>query len=1070
MLRSFRASTLAVLAAVFVALSVSNAAAQQPPPCPGGIGDFVWLDQNQNGLRDPGEAGLGINGVVVELRNSSGAVVATRTTGAAVGSVPGSYLFQLICPGTYTVSIVSGVPAGYIPTLANVGSDPTIDSSTSPVTVTLVPGQKTLDVDFGFVTGCTGSIGDRVWNDANQNGIQDAGEAGIPGVKVTLKVNGSTFNSTTTDANGNYTFTGLCAGAYTVEVETPTGFAASPTFGTSDATLDSDASGVIVSLGFNETNPTIDFGFYAPCTGTIGDRIWYDANKNGIQDAGELGIAGVTVGLSDANNHLIASTITNGDGDYLFTGLCAGAYTVKVIETTLPEGVIPTLTSPPGGGDSTNDSNENPSTVTLPGNSSSNLTIDFGYHAPCTGKIGDRVWFDVNGNGIQDSGEVGFPQVRVQLRNRATNAVLAVDVTDAAGNYLFEGLCVGDYIVEIDSSSLPPAAVPSPADQGSNDAVDSDGINDVALVSLAADNSTDLTIDFGYTKRLQLQIVKLTNGTDNNSPTGPEITVGNTVTWTYRVTNSGSTEPLRNVVVTDDNGTPANTADDFAAIFASGDANGNNLLDLGETWVYTATGVAVAGQYVNLGYASAIGNLTNNPVGPVKDVDHYYGKEPPPPPTPGLKLDKSANKDTYVFGEAVTYTYVVTNTGNVPLTNIVVTDDNATPSITSDDFQVGTIDLLGPGQSKVFTVKRVPPTKMCNTDYHGKERKCGLMIVSHHGSYTKFRYFQSRDHRDDYDDHQGWNGRRSYSRKGKFHLIDRYNTTSLDIDGVESDLNDNDEYESVFETTSGKSFVSGDDDSVQIPKVFHKNGWDNDWHGDWDFWWGDHYRGGRWDDDKWGHDNDHDYDYGKHPKPCTTTSTNIATVVAKYGDQVLKATDKATVQIVAPANQAPYKTYTQGGWGAKPSGNNPGAFLSNKFDNVYPGGYVKIGSSSKYLKFTSAYAIEKFLPQGGTPAKLTASYTNSTAQFSVFAGQVLALQLNVDFSAKGYLKSGLGNLTVISGDLEGSTVNEVLALANSVLGGGSLPYGLSISELNSIVSKINENFDGGTQNNGFLAD
>ena len=130
---------------------------------------------------------------------------------------------------------------------------------------------------------------------------------------------------------------------------------------------------------------------------------------------------------------------------------------------------------------------------------------------------------------------------------------------------------------------------------------------------------------------------------------------------------------------------------------------------------------------------------------------------------------------------------------------------------------------------------------------------------------------------------------------------------------------------------------------------------------------------------------------------------------------------------------------------------------------------MKIGGT-KWLKFTSAYAIEKFLPQGGTPAKLTGSYTNSTATFSVFAGQVLALQLNVDFSKKGYLRAGLANLIVVSGDLEGDTVQEVLDLANSVLGGGSLPYGLSISELNSIVTKINENYDGGTDNNGYLTE
>jgi hypothetical protein len=359
---------------------------------------------------------------------------------------------------------------------------------------------------------------------------------------------------------------------------------------------------------------------------------------------------------------------------------------------------------------------------------------------------------------------------------------------------------------------------------------------------------------------------------------------------------------------------------------------------------------------------------------------------------------------------------------------------------------------------------------MCNKDWQGKDRKCGLMIIEHWGANTKFKYYQARDHRDDYSDHDGWSGKRSYSRKAKFRVLYKDNIWSQDNDGQVKELSDNDEYESEFETLALKSNVSFDDESVMLPKIFHKNNWDTDWRNDWDrrdSW--SYSRWGRWDDDRSDRDNDHDYDYTKHPKPCTTTSTNIATVVAKYGDTVVKATDKATVQITAPANQAPYKTFTQGGWGAKPSGNNPGKFLSDKFNQAYPAGFVQIGGV-KTLKFTSAYAIEKFLPQGGTPARLTSSLVNPTSQLSVLAGQVLALQLNVDFSIKGYTRAGLANLTVVSGELEGSTVSQVLALANSVLGGGALPSGVSLSDLNNIVSKINENFDGGTQNNGYLAE
>ena len=165
-----------------------------------------------------------------------------------------------------------------------------------------------------------------------------------------------------------------------------------------------------------------------------------------------------------------------------------------------------------------------------------------------------------------------------------------------------------------------------------------------------------------------------------------------------------------------------------------------------------------------------------------------------------------------------------------------------------------------------------------------------------------------------------------------------------------------------------------------------------------------------------------------------------------------------------------YSTYTQGGWGSTPSGNNPGMLLKNNFATVYPGLSVTIGGG-KTLKFTSAKAIEGFLPQGGTPSVLKVSAVNPLGSAAgVFGGQVLALRLSVDFSAAGIKKPGLGSLTVISGPLSGYTVNQVLALANAVLGGATsaLPAGVTISQVNEVVDAINNNFDNGTTNNGYL--
>ena len=82
--------------------------------------------------------------------------------------------------------------------------------------------------------------------------------------------------------------------------------------------------------------------------------------------------------------------------------------------------------------------------------------------------------------------------------------------------------------------------------------------------------------------------------------------VGSTATFTYVVTNTGNV-PIGSVVVVDDNGT-AGTGDDFNPTFTGGDTNNNNLLDLTETWTYTAMRTVTAGQYTN------VSTVTGNPV------------------------------------------------------------------------------------------------------------------------------------------------------------------------------------------------------------------------------------------------------------------------------------------------------------------------------------------------------------------------------------------------------------------------------------------------------------------------
>jgi hypothetical protein len=208
---------------------------------------------------------------------------------------------------------------------------------------------------------------------------------------------------------------------------------------------------------------------------------------------------------------------------------------------------------------------------------------------------------------------------------------------------------------------------------------------------------------------------------------------------------------------------------------------------------------------------------------------------------------------------------------------------------------------------------------------------------------------------------------------------------------------------------------------------------------------------------------------------CTATATAVVTenksqlTVSATNGKLPACPDRATTFPPLCDNFATFTQFTQGGWGSTPEGNNPGKLLAEKFASVYPTGFVIIGGRFT-LKFTSASAIEAFLPQGSTPAALTASAVNPTNRITVLAGQVLALQLNIDFSAKGLTRAGLGELTLTSGNLAGQTVNAVAELANRVLGGdlSALPAGVSISELNEVVASINQNFDNCTTDNGNL--
>jgi len=481
------------------------------PTTAGAIGGIVFLDANGDLTRQAGEEG--INGVVLLVTGPAGGTLAVTSGG--VSSIPGQYSSGLLCEaGMYTVQIVS-VPSGYVVT----------GPSSQSVTLTRDPlsGVLSKKGNLNFALGlapCTSSIGNYVWNDLDQDGVQEAGEPPIPGVTVNLRdLGGNLLQTTTTDANGNYHFVVPCSQTYVVEAVTPPAFAPTPSLQGGDIDLDSDGSPTQVTIGANEHRRDVDFGFYALCQGSIGDVVWHDMNRNGVQDPGEPGLYNVKIELLQGDT-VMRTAYTDASGYYLFEGLCPGTYRVRYDAATVPAGFQPTLT---GQGTTDTDSNPNSSMVELTAYDSSDLTIDFGFQVPCSGLIGDFVWDDRNANGIQDAGEPGIPGVEVRLYRQGESAPAQAVVTNSNGYYQFTGLCGGSFTVEVNPATLPSGTpwFESPANQGSDDTTDSDGIAHRASVTLPADDGSDLTIDFGYHKKLALRATKTAAGTYER-----------TITWT----------------------------------------------------------------------------------------------------------------------------------------------------------------------------------------------------------------------------------------------------------------------------------------------------------------------------------------------------------------------------------------------------------------------------------------------------------------------------------------------------------------------------------------------------------
>ncbi|MDI1595735.1 SdrD B-like domain-containing protein, partial [Staphylococcus aureus] len=254
-------------------------------------------------------------------------------------------------------------------------------------------------------------IGDYVWEDVDKDGVQgtDSKEKPMANVLVTLTYPDGTTKSVRTDAKGHYEFGGLKDGeTYTVKFETPTGYLPTKVNGTTDGEKDSNGSSVTVKIN-GKDDMSLDTGFYKEPKYNLGDYVWEDTNKDGIQDANEPGIKDVKVTLKDSTGKVIGTTTTDASGKYKFTDLDNGNYTVE-FET--PAGYTPTVKNT-----TAEDKDSNGLTTTGVIKDADNMTLDSGFYKTPKYSLGDYVWYDSNKDGKQDSTEKGIKDVTVTLQN-----------------------------------------------------------------------------------------------------------------------------------------------------------------------------------------------------------------------------------------------------------------------------------------------------------------------------------------------------------------------------------------------------------------------------------------------------------------------------------------------------------------------------------------------------------------------------------------------------------------------------------------------------------------------------
>jgi len=319
----------------------------------------------------------------------------------------------------------------------------------------------------------------KVYYDANDSSSYDNGEEGFKDITVELLgADGNVVATTTTDADGNYSFTRLPAGDYTVKVTKAGAIANLDQTEDPDSTKD-NTSGTVTLNADNPVQENINFGYVKKHA--ISGNVYLDQNRDKTKNTGDLPQGGVTVKLVDASGAVVATTTTDADGNYSFTGLGDGTYTVAV-DKTGPLASTEQTEDPSGNADSRSQA------ITFTRNDPDVTNVNFGYAEDYT--VSGTVYYDKDRSETLNNGEPGFDGITVNLLDEA-GATVATTTTKADGTYSFAKLPAGKYTVKVEPSDLLKKLEQTEDPDGTKD-------HTSGVVQVSHDNPSVTNVNFGY--------------------------------------------------------------------------------------------------------------------------------------------------------------------------------------------------------------------------------------------------------------------------------------------------------------------------------------------------------------------------------------------------------------------------------------------------------------------------------------------------------------------------------------------------------------------------------------------